>query len=102
MERRRGSYLAVLTMSQDLPSLPDSYQEPTAPEAAPTPVPIPTSSSDRSEDTAKLLQALKDAKPSWQEDGLGIRGIPVVVTNTKANLNWDPVPVFRRPVLDQP
>jgi hypothetical protein len=75
----------------------DSFQLPTDNEPTVEPLPAQTPA-----DAAKLLQALKDAKPSWMEDGLGIRGIPVVVTNTKAQLEWDSSVTFRRPVIDQP
>lgn len=48
-----------------------------------------------------LLAALKAAKASWQEDGLGLRGQPESVYHSEAQLIWESVPAFRRPNLAQ-
>ncbi len=87
----------------------ESYRTPTETPAsaaleipvAPPPAPVSRPPVNDPNDQAKLLQALKDAKPSWMEDGLGVRGNPTVITHTKAKLEWDSEPVFRRPVIEQ-
>jgi hypothetical protein len=50
-----------------------------------------------------LVQALRDQKATWQQDGLGIRGNATVISNSSANLIWPSSHVSRRfnPELDQ-
>lgn len=70
---------------------PDAYE---AYKRAHPPAPT-TSLTDK-----EVFAALRDAKPSWMTDGKGIRGDVVVVSNSKADLNWKSVPAFRRANLD--
>jgi hypothetical protein len=50
-----------------------------------------------------LMKALREQKPTWQQDGLGIRGNPAVVSSSSAQLVWPSSQVTRRtnPELDQ-
>jgi hypothetical protein len=56
---------------------------------------------DTPADIQKEVDTLRETKATWQTDGRGIRGIPVLISNTKANLNWESEVIFRRPVVDQ-
>lgn len=55
---------------------------------------------DSNELPPEELKALADAKPSWMQDGLGVKGDVVKVSNTKGNLNWESKVVYRRPELN--
>lgn len=46
------------------------------------------------------MQALREAKPAWMQDGLGVAGPVVKVSNSKANLDWESKVVYRRPELN--
>jgi hypothetical protein len=43
-----------------------------------------------------FLKALRQQKPSWQTDGLGIRGPATTVSNASAKLVWSSSEVTRR------
>jgi hypothetical protein len=55
------------------------------------------------EDDQELIDAMRRQKPSWQEDGKGIRGDAAVVSSSSAQLIWPSSQVTRRtnPELDQ-
>lgn len=48
----------------------------------------------------EILEKMRQAKPSWKEDDKGIKGDAVVISNTKANLNWETKVTIRRPNIE--
>lgn len=57
-------------------------------------------SDDQNQPSSEEMSALRDAKPEWVKDGKGVRGDPVIIHNTRAQLVWESKVTYRRPELN--